>query len=143
MGDNHSQNTLFTPSHRRRVPLFRRENMPSTGFLFKAAAAAAATAALVYLLRKQLAANGDSPYLPSKAEQAWLDEQIRQQSEGNGEPTPGTTTKLQAQIPDADEQKWLEGQIASAEDSEMLDDARQAAFAPGEGSSPLRPAKRN
>ena len=63
--------------------------------------------------------------LPNAAEQAWLDAQLAT--------PPGQ--KLSA-----DEQKWLDQQVQDVEDSEMLDDARQAgACAP----RPPEPAHRH
>ena len=63
--------------------------------------------------------------LPNAAEQAWLDAQLAT--------PPGQ--KLSA-----DEQKWLDQQVQDVEDSEMLDDARQAgACAP----PPPEPAHRH
>ena len=118
--------------------------MPSTETLLKLTAAAAAAAAIIYVLQRQMATS-DSPYLPSKAEQAWLDEEIRKQAEAvSSSPLKQPSAKrTPSQVPDAAEQKWLDNQISNAEDTEMLDDARQAAFAPGEAGSgsPLRPKK--
>ena len=59
--------------------------------------------------------------LPTADEQAWLDAQLA---------TPPGQKLTQ------EEQKWLDKQMQDAQDAEMLDDARQAAYAPGEGSSP-------
>ena len=67
--------------------------------------------------------------LPNAEEQAWLDDQLA---------SPATPSK-----PSKEEQKWLDAQLKTQDDNDMLDDARQAAFAPGEGSSPMRPKKKN
>jgi len=69
---------------------------------------------------------------PSAEEQAWLDKQMATPKMSRQE-SPGLTHE---------ERSWLDKQIEKAEAEERLDDARQAAYAPGEGSSPVRPKKK-
>lgn len=70
---------------------------------------------------------------PTAEEQAWLDKQLATPKMGRQD-SPGLTQE---------ERSWLDKQIEKAEADERLDDARQAAYAPGEGSSPVRPKKRS
>mmetsp|Transcript_23995 Transcript_23995/g.61249 ORF Transcript_23995/g.61249 Transcript_23995/m.61249 type:complete len:102 (-) Transcript_23995:283-588(-) len=96
---------------------------PSTTTLLVSAAIGAA-ALYMYLERQHRLAN-----MPTDEEQAWLDEQMR---------TPRPTALSPGSQVSEEEQKWLDKQIQGAEDADMLDDARQAAYAPGEGSSPKK-----
>ena len=64
--------------------------------------------------------------MPTAEEQAWLDEQLA---------TPRPPVLSPGGLSE-EEQKWLDKQVTASEEADMLDDARQAAFAPGEGSSP-------
>jgi len=98
--------------------------MPSTQTLVTVAAAAGVAAAVVYILRQRQLAR-----MPSDEEQAWLDEQLR---------TPRPSVMSPGSQVSDEEQKWLDKQIQDAETADMLDDARQAAYAPGEGSSPSK-----
>ena len=93
-------------------------------------AAISAAALLLYSARQRLLAMQN---LPTAEEQAWLDEQLK---------TPRAPVLSPGSQVSEEEQKWLDKQIQDAETADMLDDARQAAFAPGEGSSP-NPKKRS
>ena len=105
--------------------------MPMRNDLIKIAAAAGAAIAVLYTLRRlrQAEQNLDA-IVPTKEEQAWLDKQIA----GSTTATAKTAAELATQVPTADEQTWLDAQLKVVDDEEMLDDARQAAFPPGETS---------
>ncbi|KOO26954.1 hypothetical protein Ctob_002646 [Chrysochromulina tobinii] len=97
---------------------------PSATTIILVGAAGAAAIYLFILRQRRLA------MLPTDEEQAWLDEQLR---------TPRPPCMSPGSQVSDEEQKWLDKQIQNVETEDMLDDARQAAYAPGEGSSPKKP----
>lgn len=105
--------------------------MPTNRTLVIGAACVGAAVALL-LLRKRLA--GDWTSEDQARVDAHLDGFAAGANAGAGAPSTGLS---------ADEQAFVDEQIKKADDEDMLDDARQAAFAPGSGTTPdpSRPAK--